>query len=234
MAVSGVLTRRQDEGRTTIRKDRTMKDAWTKAAAAFSECLAGLRTRTQKAGVSEERFGEVIESEAFLDKCSDLIASLSKHLTLVANSIAVQVDSFTKTSFFTNGPMKLRFWDNFTSWILSAIPKIIPAYTGTLSSFTLTKNMYDKDILAELGNPTPFTVSEFAAIIKDLLTKQPTGNPGDLLTNGRANIFYVKLEDERTVAVRVYWSADLREWYCHAFGLDDGGWDGGDRVFFPA
>lgn len=234
MAVSGVLTRRQDEGRTTIRKDRTMKDAWTKAAAAFSECLAGLRTRTQKEGVSEERFGEVIESEAFLDKCSDLITSLSRYLTLITKSIAVSVESFTKDSFFSNGPVKFRFWPNFKSWIIPAIPATIPAFTTSLSSFTLTKNMYDKDILAELGNPTPFTVSEFAAIIKDLLTKQPTGNPGDLLRNGRANIFYVKLEDERTVTVCVFWSVACREWRCYADGMDDSDWRDGGRVFFPA
>lgn len=184
----------------------------------------------------------VVKLEDDLKRCREekdnawsLLAEERKHtlkyLKLVAEGIIVSVGSLTKDSFFSNGPVKLYFWDNFRSWILSAIPDSIPAFSTTLSSFTLTRNMYDRDILTELGNPTPFTVSEFAAIMKGMLSKQPQGEPGDLLTDGYANIFYVKLDDGRVVAVLVHWYADYPEWNCYAHDFDNDRWSEGNQVF---
>lgn len=45
-----------------------------------------------------------------------------------------------------------------------------------------------------------------------------------MLTNGCANIFYVKLNDMRVVAVDVDWSAGDRDWCLRAHGSDGYRW----------
>lgn len=155
-----------------------------------------------------------------------------KSLKLIEDGIAVVGEVFKKSSFFTaDGSVKLWFGDNFKKWILSAIPDSIPAFQGKLLKNQLTEYMYDSAILKELGQPNPFTVGEFAAIIRDLLSKQPKGEGGTLVVNNYTNIFYVQLEDGRVVAVSVRWDADDREWRLGASDLDDVRWAGGHDVF---
>lgn len=166
-----------------------------------------------------------------------------KHLKLIANNIAVSVPAFTKDSFFKNGPAKLWLADNFRTWVLQTISGTIPSFTGNLAKFELTKSMCDSEIQKELGNPEPFTPSEFASIVKSLIEKQPQGESGTLLKNGYVNVFYVKLparnashseaggNDSRVVAVNVGWGSDSREWNLDVYVLDDGIWGVGDRVF---
>lgn len=149
---------------------------------------------------------------------------------IISNHISMSVESFSTSSFFSKGPVKLFFGGYFKSWILPAIPETIPAFSISLSSFSFTKNMYDKEILTELGNPEPFTISEFAALIKNLISRQPVGEAGDLLNNGYLNIFYMKLDDERVVAVSVRWDPFDR-WCCGADDLDFDDWSGGSKVF---
>lgn len=155
-----------------------------------------------------------------------------KNLKLIAGGIAIATESFAKEGFFTkNGPVKLYFWDNFANWILKAIPETVPAFQGKLTKTQLTESMYDSAILNELGNPKPFTVGESVAIIRDLLTKQPNGESGELQNNGYANIFYVQLENARVLAVYVHWYSDYRGWGLGAHDLDDDQWFVGYCVF---
>lgn len=164
-----------------------------------------------------------------------------KHLKLITDNIAVKTDSFSKDSFFKNGPVKLRFKDNFNKLILETIPKTVPAFEGVLRKTQLKESMYDSEILGELGHPQPLIVSEFAAIIRELLLKQPDGEDG-FLNNGYANVlhsvcyanvFYVKLEDESVVAVGVFWFPGVHDWMLDVSGLnlDGGRWNVGGCVF---
>ena len=121
---------------------------------------------------------------------------------------------------------KLWFSDNFTNWILPEEPKKIPIFRVYQKNI-LPKPMNDEEILKE-WNIEPYSISEFFGLIYFLLKKQPKGERGDLLTNGYANIFYVKLNDERVVAVHVLWLADRREWGCRTCGLGGSSWDVGN------
>ena len=154
------------------------------------------------------------------------------HLKLVGRDIRFKTKPFEKNSFFrTDGSPRLYFWPNFTNWVLPAIPKTIPALGIALMKTKLMKSMYDSGILTGLGNPKPFTPSEFAAIIRHLLRGQPKGEEGTLLTNGYANIFYVQLEDNRVVAVHVFWHAGFRDWNFYTYALGGGEWCDGLYVF---
>lgn len=205
-----------------------------------TEFLTNLHREVVKKGGKEEDIFEALKTSSdLIPKFVEMIIETTNrgkrlslnHLKLIADNIAIKTDSFSKDSFFKNGPVKLYFWDGFKNQILKAIPDSISAFEGVLRKTQLTKSMFDLEILAELNNPQPFTASEFAAVIRELLSKQPKGENGQLLNNSYANIFYVKLEDARVVAVRVYWGSGVRGWILRVCGLDGDGWDGGSCVF---
>ncbi|MEK7464720.1 MAG: hypothetical protein AAB617_03000 [Patescibacteria group bacterium] len=160
------------------------------------------------------------------------------NLKLVAEGISVVTESFVKGSFWrTDSAPKLYFGDNFEKWVLASIPESVPAFHGTLTKTELTKAMYDSEILTELGQPKPFSVAEFSAIVRSLVRAQPEGESGALLTNGYASIFYVQLptqageEGGRVVAVSAHWDSGLRDWGFDALGVGGSRWGDGDCVF---
>lgn len=209
-----------------------------------AEFFTELHKEVVKLGGSEENMFEKMKTGTGLAKeMAKLIvagANGAKNLALkssrlITEGIAIATEPFTKNLFFVkNGPAKLYFWDNFANWILKAMPETIEAFQGNLMKTQLTEYMYDSAILNELGQPKPFTVGEFAAIIRDLLTKQPNGENGTLLNNSYANIFYVQLEGARVVAVSVRWSSGRRGWGLDARGLGGYGWVDGRCVFSAA
>ena len=176
----------------------------------------------------EEGARSLLRGELVISRASRVL----NHLKFIAETIEISISSFTKSSFFkTDGPVRLWFGDNFKSWILPAIPEEIPGFEGKLTQTQLTKDMTDSEIKQGLGQPESLTPTEFAAVIRHLIERQPQGEAGTLLTNGYANIFYVKLEDERVVAVRAHWDSDYRGWGLGADDLGDFGWRGGSCVF---
>ena len=199
------------------------------------EFITNVAKEVKKLGGTEEQIYEAMKTESNLAKnVAQFIVGTKKlalkYLTLIQDGIMIAVEAFSKSSFFSNGP-KLYFWDNFKNWVLSEIPDVIPAFTGSVRKTQLTKNMYDSEIQAELGNPTAFSVSEFAAIIKGLIAKQPKGEGGDLLNNGYANIFYVQLANRTVFAVGVRCCGGDREWRFSAFSLAGDRWLDGLCVF---
>ena len=92
--------------------------------------------------------------------------------------------------------------------------------------------MYDAEIRAEIGEDQVFSADEFTAIIKTLTTKQSKGEDGTLLTNGYANIFYVRDAEGELRAVSVNWHAGYRGWRVSAYSVArQGRWLAGLHVF---
>src|SRR3989344_9202146 len=104
----------------------------------------------------------------------------------------------------------------FTDRILSVVRDVAKRESATsLQSFTLVKDALDTQIRA--GLPENHLVEPWQ--IAALITKQPKGEEGDLLTNGYANLFYVKGKAEQVFVVHVHWFAGNREWYVNAWKL---------------
>jgi hypothetical protein len=76
-----------------------------------------------------------------------------------------------------------------------------------LHRFVLERDAPDKDIEAELGPNHVFTETEVCWIVAEMIAKQQKGEPGDLLNNGYANLFYTP-----AWVVNVGWGAGGREW----------------------
>lgn len=118
-------------------------------------------------------------------------------LILIQRDIVVVTEPFAKNSFFaTNGPVKLLFGEGFSKLILDDVPDTVPAFQGKImeTRIDFSKGMFDSEILNELGYPKPFSPGESAAIVHNLIVKQPNGEEGTLPRNGLPNIFYVHVK----------------------------------------
>jgi hypothetical protein len=115
--------------------------------------------------------------------------------------------------------------DNFTSWFAGKVEEDVPE--GELQPLTLTQNAYDNEIIADLGGEEKAEVT--LAEVWRLMERQANGREGALLTNGRANIFYVRDVNGVLRTVSVCWGDG--GWFAGADALDDDGWRGGRQVF---
>jgi hypothetical protein len=100
--------------------------------------------------------------------------------------------------------------DNFKSWFMGKTEE--PFAGSTVYGRKLNKGSVDGPILAELGGQekAETTLSELFAMME----RQANGESGELLTNGYANIFYVRDIDGTLRAVDVYWRGG--GWYVDA------------------
>lgn len=93
---------------------------------------------------------------------------------------------------------------------------------------SLVKDSLDPEIISDIGGEVKAEVTLVG--IYELLKLQPCGEDEDLLTNGCANIFYVRDKGGFLRAVGVYW--DGGGWRVDASSVGDPyGWDAGRRVF---
>lgn len=138
---------------------------------------------------------------------------------------------FAKEKFVVNAkptaPVKIGFIsDTFTQWFGGKIED--PMTQQALRCAKLRKSSVDRPIIEELGGEkkAETTLAEVYALTE----QQPNGEDGILLTNGYANIFYVRDVSGVLRAVRVHWRGD--GWYVHANLVDDlSEWHGGNQVF---
>lgn len=151
------------------------KSQMARGALRFAEFATELNKEVSILGGNEEMVFEAMKNDSGLAKeMAGRVVSYAtkaknfalKHLRLIAENIPVATQSFTKQSFFMNGPAKFWFGENFKNWILPAIPESIPAFETRLVQAQLMEFMKDSGIRNELGNPEPFTVTEFAAVVK--------------------------------------------------------------------
>ncbi len=114
---------------------------------------------------------------------------------------------------------------NFTAWFTGKVEEDVPE--GILVPFTLTKSAYDNEIITDLGGEekAETTLTE----IWRLMERQVNGGEGVLLTNGYANVFYVRDREGVLRAVNVSW-LDVG-WGADAYALGAFRWGGGYQVF---
>jgi hypothetical protein len=121
--------------------------------------------------------------------------------------------------------------DNFKKHFLNGAGKSeIDVPEVQLRVHKLRKGSVDGPIIKELGGEE--IVETNLATMFEAMKKQGSGQAGDLLVNGYANIFYVRDDNGTLWAVGCRWYPDLRYWDVEAGPVTgpDGG-DAGSRVF---
>lgn len=103
--------------------------------------------------------------------------------------------------------------NNFKEWFFGQI--VAPRAAYAMKSAILKKSSLDEPIIKELGQ----TAETDLAAIFELMVRQSDGQEGDLLTNGYANIFYIRDAKGVLRAVGAHWCYD--GWYVGADPVSD-------------
>ncbi len=124
-----------------------------------------------------------------------------------------------------NAPVKISYLGGyFKEWFLGKIEE--PMAEATLRYAKLLKSLPDGPIRAELGDAQETALAQVYA----LMGRQPDDESGALLTNGYANIFYIKDVNGILRAVHVRWFGG--GWHVGACSVDrPSRWFDVDRVF---
>jgi hypothetical protein len=181
-----------------------------------AEFFTELHKEVVKLGGSEENMFEKMKTGTGLAK------EVAK---LIVTGAKTSIASFFKQ----DGPVKFWFGDNFKNWILSNIPDGFPEAPLSVK-IILPKSMTDMEIMSEYKIRPYASVQELLSVLYDKFVEQPSGEDGELLNNGNANIFYVRF-GVLVVAVSVAWSSSTRRWAVDASGLDGGLWEVGRCAF---
>jgi hypothetical protein len=141
-------------------------------------------------------------------------------------------EGFDPGNFFRDrrDEMNLRIWDSFKEGILKGARMISGQQTESFSSKDLNVKSSDSEIINDLGLK-PMELDSVLWAIAELIKKQPKGEPGDLLNNGYANLFYVR-SGESVLVIGARWDSAGDEWRLGSCGLGElSGWSAGVRVF---
>jgi len=126
-----------------------------------------------------------------------------------------------------DAPVKISYVrGNFKNWFLGKVEELIAGQT--LRYGKLRESSVDGPIIVELDGETKAetTLAEMFSLMK----KQGNGESGALLTNGYANIFYIRDCSGVLRTVSVYW--DGVGWGLLADGVSDpDAWNAGRQVF---
>lgn len=143
----------------------------------------------------------------------------AKLLAFVTSVTVPSVKHFAAAEHFRHGEtvegVKCYLWGNFKTQFGEKIEKNVTECK--LRVHKLLRNSRDLNIRTEITEEKEET---FLAHIWEMLKLQPTGEKGALLTNGYANIFYVRDTEGVLWAVDAHWSAFSSEWILHARSVE--------------
>ncbi|MEK7562094.1 MAG: hypothetical protein AAB509_00230 [Patescibacteria group bacterium] len=100
--------------------------------------------------------------------------------------------------------------DNFKKFFLGNVEEDVEAII--VAVHRLGQSSLDAPIMTELGDRAKIKIAHFF----ELLKKQSRGEDGVLLTNGYANVAYIKGSDGNVWAVRAYWGSYSSYWSVEA------------------
>jgi len=178
----------------------------------------------------ERQFKEFLRKEVIWPKpvpsTTGLLIPVGTTIVAATTTLFVARDRFVVNTG-KKAPVKISYLgDNFKDWFLR---KEEQSFEGsTLKYGKLFRSSVDGPILKELGGEAEAetTLTELYA----LMEVQKNGEKGILLTNGYANIFYVRDAAGSLRAVFARWYDG--GWYVYAYAVTNpGAWFGGGQVF---
>ena len=123
---------------------------------------------------------------------------------------------FDPHQFFVTRPA-LWVSSDFCDMILSVAKKTAKVSLSVTGYFDLPTPMNDAEIQKQLRERHIYNdASKFCSILAGMIVRQPSGEDGDLITNGKANLFYVRGKDNEVFVAVVYWDFDIRAWRVRA------------------
>jgi hypothetical protein len=125
-------------------------------------------------------------------------------------------------------PYGVRVWTSFLDRVVSEARLVDWRKSRMIRAYDLVRHAYDDEIQDEIERYT-WDPSEACFVIARLICIQRDGQPGILLTDGHANVFFVG-----PYAVPLMWCGIEQGWAIGAWKQFGGHfWVTGDRVFVP-
>jgi len=176
--------------------------------------------------VNRDEVRKVLGLEPLMPKPEPLLESLGTVVVPATTKKFVAKDRFVVD---TSRKAKVKIsglGDNFNDRFLNKTEE--PISETTLHYHKLRQSSVDKPIIAELGGEAKAETSLTEMFA--LMELQGNGENGVMLTNGYANIFYIRDVAGALCAVHAYWRGD--GWRVAAYSVaGPDGWRGGRRVF---
>ena len=176
--------------------------------------------------IGEANARAIIAGKAKVSVVMESVMTLVTTFIFQAQPRFVARDHF-KVDTSDKAEVKIAFiWDDFQSHFLGKIEEAVVEVELAVRS--LDKDLLDKDIRAELGEEKEeTTLAQFWALLK----AQDHGQSGPLLTNGYANIFYIRDAKSTLWAVNANWNADNGGWNVNANSVTNPNrWNAGNQV----
>ena len=189
-------------------------------------------TRFLQILVSELDFVKLLDAprQAIAQAVEPAVKATKRALLRFVATVAVPgtTESFRVNSWFNmnNSEVGFRYVSEKFKGFFGDM-EVAPSDGIELSCQELIRNAYDREIIADLGGKEKCITK--LSELRGLLMKQPRGEEGILLTDGRANIFYVY--DSAAVLRAVYVNWNDNGWYVNANDLDYNNWNENRRVF---
>jgi len=134
------------------------------------------------------------------------------------------IPSFDAGAHFVVTPDKARKKAELViGWIGDNAKRLVKGFVepevaeATLRVHTLTKASVDGPIIAELGGEEVITTTW--GQMHKMMWRQGRGQQGTLLTNGYANIFYIRCSDGAVWAVGCHWLSVCGDWDVGAYPI---------------
>jgi hypothetical protein len=199
--------------------------------------LEQVRKMAREKGVGKKEFQRGLDESIFaatLDRLKESEPSERvKPSSLLRRIGTVRVPSVSRfyaaNAFGIDNPAEINFWldPNFEANFLNKIEENITKRELVID--LLIESSLDGPIRAAL---TPAREESNLADLYELIKRQPKGQAGKLLTNGNANIFYIRDVHGNSWAVGTGWSSFDDAWDIEAFSITDlCRWTRGHQVF---
>jgi hypothetical protein len=188
--------------------------------------------RWQQRVIARKDFAKLLDAMPAVEKPkskkvkNDGVLSLVGTVDLLALDQPFKVADKFKKDISESAEVKISYVDgDFLKWFGEMI--VASQSEVKLSCHQLEKNSYDRDIILALGGKKK-AVGKIADVWQ-LMKKQNKGQVGDLLNDGKANIFYCVDITGALRVVCVFW--DDSGWGVSAYGFDFRNWRYSRRVF---
>jgi|HubBroStandDraft_4_1064222.scaffolds.fasta_scaffold341223_2 hypothetical protein len=183
----------------------------------------------ENGGILQERVLPVLVKVGTIGRLIE--STLLEPVTMVQTSAVEAFGATAKFKIGTQDRVKIGWLgDNFKECLLAGSSRNeIDVPARNLRVHRLRRNSLDGSIIEELGGEA--IVESSLAQMWAVMMKQGTGQAGDLLVSGYANIFYIR-DDENTLwAVDCYWHSGSG-WHVVAYSItDQSDWFADDQVF---
>lgn len=170
-------------------------------------------------------------------KLTKVVEAVTVFLKFVGK-VSIKVTKPINLDEFFSGRDGLRIDGDFKELFVATDATFTPK-EYFLTKYIITKDALDSEARTELPPDHVFEAEDFSLLLATMLYRQWEGTSGYLITNGYANVFYVRSKNKKKIFIvyvfygSVGWSSVDKTWNVSLWSLNDNWWRAENVFFFP-